>query len=1667
MNFYTGGTSFNATDVSIPGNSGLSVAVGRFYTVEGNHQRAVTKGTGTPPEILGTVQRAFGDWDLDVPYLSTTMTQTAGWIVDSTTPQNRCSVVGQVKADGSAANGAPPVDSSAGAGNMGAHKYWHGYNMHLPGGDQSLLLASLPNTQRPTTGGPYHWTTNQSWWVSCLSATANSAGGEAFLAIAPDGSKYTFNWLTKRNVDDVTNTIELDGSHYQTKYTYRAEYLMLPTRIEDRFGNWVQYTWSNDAFARLQTITSGPVGTTTADRTITLSYNAQGFVSSVTDGTRTWLYTYTSGSLTQVTLPDSSAWQYSLASLNAMELQPGSCDNPTNDPWVCFGSGGGVFGTYTAYVVHPAGARVDFSFTPHFQLGGSDGWFNPLGITQKTISGPGLTTSTWKYAFSPSLDQAKAACQAGACPGRIFTDEVSPDNSVSRRVFGITTNVDETLLLAEMQGVMTTTTTSSGGTPPVTCNPRYCDLADDSSPTTTTTTVPVFYTETDSDYVPVTPAPAYVVRVGVNPLTGPVTQGETFSSERRLPVKTRTTTQQGVTFNWQVDNTCSGALCFDVYANPTSVTRSSAGLAGPASGYSRTETKAYSHDTAKWVIGRVATVTDVTTGKVMSQTDYDATSDLPIRTYSVGALQQTLAYNADGTLLSVTDPLGHVTSLNNWSRGIPGGITFPDTTTLAALISPIGSITRVTNQLHTDTNYGYDVMGRMNRITYPVGDTVAWNDTTRSFAPVATAEYGLPAGHWKQVVQTGNGRTSTFYDAQLHPVLTLAEDTANAATKSFIVTRYDAMGRAVFTSYAVDTLTSVNDSLKGMTTVYDALGRVIQSKQDTDPSPAVLISTTEYLAGFQTRSTNARGNQTTTSYQVFDSPSTDSPVQISLPEGVTNTIARQPSLGKPLSVTRSGTYAGSTLSATRSYVYDDNERLCKTINPESGAAIVNYDAAGNIVWSAEGTAYTSTVQASCAADRLDVIANSIPKITRAYDAMNRVTTVTTPSGKADLTTTYELDGLVQSLAAVNPGTPTNYTVTTTYGYDKRRLLESESSVNGTTTYTLGYGYNANAHLGALTYPDGRTVSYTPDALGRATQVADLGATGGATYASAIHYYPNGAISDFSYGNGIAHTMAQNGRKLPAHSQDLNGSIKILDDTYTFDENGNVLSLTDATPATTENRTRALGYDGLDRLLVADAPNQWVHATYTYDPLDNIRSADQGIRQFRYNYDSSNRLSTIKEPAGATLFTLGYDAQGNTTGKTPGAGCASVPAAGCASAVNQAFVFDSANRMSQVTGQQTYRYDGQGRRVQTTDSNNTAMYWIYSQSGQVLFTGEGRRSQNLSYIYLGNTQVATRAWNWNTGAVTIRYQHTDALGSPVAETDAAGNVVARHSYAPFGEAYTGAVDGTGYTGHVMDQATGLTYAQQRYYDPQIGRFLSVDPVAADPNSGANFDSYWYANNNPFSFTDPDGRETKGAGSKTDSGKDCGTIIECKRKKQKEKEDATDDQWGSFTTWASATAAANPAPTWLVNGSAGTASGVIKVTTLGFASQDSIWGFLGLESADEHSTAFSNGQYGGYAIGIGATWTAGLVGGSRTVFWSGAGNAARAGRIGISLERTPIGSVLNTFGKRVPYPLWKAASATFAGNATGTAIKVGTAEGSIWLSVEKKILEWRGIPYKVVP
>ncbi len=895
VNFYTGATSFSATDISLPGNA-LGLSLSRSYEVGYDNNLASYPGPDKyTPEIEVMRVRAFGDWGLDVPHISTTMTQSGGWVIDSTTPTKRCSAVGQFTPTGAKANGAPPYVGTNWL--FHADAYWSGYSLHTPGGEQTMLLASLTNLERPDKGGPFHWTTNQDWWISCSPTIANGVG-EGYLAHSPDGTKYTFNWLSKSNVTSIMDRSEKDPDGYGSLYkhfVFRAEYMMLPTMVEDRFGNWVKYEWSNDEFARLIRMSSGSVVSKVAEQSISLTYE-NGLVRSATDGTRTWTYDYLVGRLIKVTLPDSTFWRYDLMNIG-FDIPPKPYCDTEIDPssteyyWACFGNGEVAPYYNDALVVHPSGAKIQFTFGEHYQYSPNSNGSYPLGITSKVISGPGLTTATWKFAFLPSKEEIKTACRAGACPTRIMTDQVNPDSSISRRIFGVTPTVDESVLLGELEGSLSP---NGGGSSAITTSAHWgTDILDDIAPASGS--VPSFYKEMDYRMVPVGQATAYTLRVGANPmLSSAFPQVQVYASERRLPVVTRNLVQQGVTFT-------SETKSFDKFARATLTSRRSTGSA--SGNFSRSETTAYHDNTIKWVIGQVAATTDVTTGKTMSKTEYDASTAMPVRSESFGFLQQTLGYNADGTLAWVKDGRGNVTTVSDWSRGIPRLIDYPTSVSERATVDGIGNILSSTDQLGSTTSYGYDVMGRLTRIAYPVGDTRAWSDTTREFVMVNVAEYGLPAGHWRQTVRTGDGQTSTFYDAQWHPVLAITEDTALSSSKSFVVKRYDPMGREVFSSYPVGSLPGNQGLMEGVTTQYDALGRPIRVSQDSEIG--VLTTSTNYLSGFQTMVTNPRGFKTTTSYQLFDAPSTDAPVRITAEEGVSTVITRD-GFGKPLQVTRTG-----------------------------------------------------------------------------------------------------------------------------------------------------------------------------------------------------------------------------------------------------------------------------------------------------------------------------------------------------------------------------------------------------------------------------------------------------------------------------------------------------------------------------------------------------------------------------------------------------------------------------------------------------------------------------------------------------------------------------------------------------------------------------------------
>ena len=151
--------------------------------------------------------------------------------------------------------------------------------------------------------------------------------------------------------------------------------------------------------------------------------------------------------------------------------------------------------------------------------------------------------------------------------------------------------------------------------------------------------------------------------------------------------------------------------------------------------------------------------------------------------------------------------------------------------------------------------------------------------------------------------------------------------------------------------------------------------------------------------------------------------------------------------------------------------------------------------------------------------------------------------------------------------------------------------------------------------------------------------------------------------------------------------------------------------------------------------------------------------------------------------------------------------------------------------------------------------------IYDASGTLVHVDKVSDGEKTDYV-TGPMGTLVRITN---GKVT--YLHPDHLGSAQAGTtgfgysDPWGTVAWREQYTPFGEEIQGQSandDLAGFTGHIKDKATGLNYMQARYYDPVIGRFLSIDPVTfGQTGNPTHFNRYAYCGNNPINCTDPTG------------------------------------------------------------------------------------------------------------------------------------------------------------------------------------------------------------------
>ncbi len=1337
INLFNGSFSFEQTDVELPGNSALQVALIRQHM------------PGRSSKVLG----ALADWDLNTPRIEGTFPAAEGWIPWGGTPTNRCS-----------GYAAPPgvwrggyIDQETGATlpatDFHPWEYGQGVNLIVPGhGSQEILTRAAGYTLKPGDGTTldYHLVTGKNWQIRCLQSLQN-ATGQGFVAVSPEGVRYTFDWMASR-----PQTLLMKGN----ATLVRRDFFLMATKVTDRFGNTVDYVYDATNPLNLTKIQSSD------GRVIKLTYS-NGRVSSVFDGTRTWQYLYSSqGDLQYVQQPDGSRWAFNLRALIYLEGQIlgeySSCDSMADAPG----------GEYTGTITHPSGATG--TFTTMFLVKGRTDvqractyapgstwttgamWAKSTSnqaLIGKQITGPGMATMNWTYA-DDGINQWGEWAPCSVCRDRKTVTVTEPGGGVTRHTFGIRWRINEGQLLRTEVGwngtsALKTTTynyRSASGQ-------RFPDRFGDST---------YFWSD--------------------------------WNSWHNRPQDLRAVNQQGVDFTWRVDPSDAG---FDWFAQPQLVT-SFSGL-GPT----RTVLTEYNNFLGLWVLGQVWRATETTTNQEIERHEYNNPSTAQkTASYEFGLLKQSYAYNADGTLATLSDQAGRPTVFQDFSRGRPQRAVFADQTVASRVGNNLGNSRSVTNEAGTTTYFDFDNMGRVAVITYPTGDPVAYFPTQQGFVQGGCEQFGSPLGLWRQTISNGTATTTRCFDEMWHPRLQVRQDTAMGGTSSYVETRYDAAGRKVFESYPTGTFGQLNDpGRKGKTTVYDALNRVVQEKVDTE-LPNQSITTNEYLAGFVRQVTNPRNKVTQFAFQAFDAPTEDQITRISAPEGVTISIARD-LFGKPLSINR----GGNSATATRSYFYDGYQRLCKTIEPETGATVQAYDLAGNVAW--RGSGLTLSNAPGC--DQ-----SSVPdarKVSFDYDARNRLTSTTYGDGSPGIARSYTADGQLAQIRS-------SYRVWT-YGYYNRRLLASEQ-------YTLGeepapgrgwmFNWRLDAHgnVDQLTDPWG-AMAYEPNALGQPTKVSG--------YASYVTHHPNGAVASYTLNNGTTHSLTQNVRGLPWVSQDSG----VVHDRTSYDANGNVAAIEDLQ----ENvSTRSMGYDGLDRLTAANG--SWGAGIYTYDTLDNLRSSTVGGRSLTHNIDANNRLSSL---TGSQSISIGYDLNGNVTSRG-----------------GQTFNFDMGNRMQSAPGKvNLHIYDGHGRRSQSAMTDGTSRLYAYGMQGKLLFSHRSDQGHT-RYVYLGDKLIA------ETQESATNYSHTDALGSPVAKTNSIGSLISRTRYEPYGATVAGSTNPTsiGFTGHVNEPETGLVYMQQRYYDPIAGRFLSVDPVVTDQKTGDHFNRYNYADNNPYKFVDPDGR-----------------------------------------------------------------------------------------------------------------------------------------------------------------------------------------------------------------
>ena len=724
-------------------------------------------------------------------------------------------------------------------------------------------------------------------------------------------------------------------------------------------------------------------------------------------------------------------------------------------------------------------------------------------------------------------------------------------------------------------------------------------------------------------------------------------------------------------------------------------------------------------------------------------------------------------------------------------------------------------------------SWQYDAYGRKTRETRSDGTYTTWGYAICSgcdpLARMAITE--IPHD------SAGSGVTTTirYLDELDRPYLDHA--TLEDGTTVWSASRsYDTLGRLVSIKFPYrDGGTSVGQ----VSYSYDALNRLTQTQKPTSATNSTVLTTKVTYTGDKVSTTDAKGNVTT---------KTISPA------------------GTLLDLTDPGSYE-------QFFKYDGFGSVTKIYDNSHTLMQASY-AYGIAPFATDVTDIDMDVSVASGQHRHFTI-NALGEVTAwgdangntssaLYDALSRPVSRT----EADLSTSWTwgsnpANHEVGQLTTVSAGAYSEQRTFDAYGRLLKMRITAGTQCDTNSYCDYDFGYNSAGLLDHLLYPQspsayrfGTQYGYQN---GLVSQIADYNSP------TTLFWKANsnnalGQVTQETLGNGIG--AIQVNRSMDAVTGLVNsiqagvgGGAALQNESYLYDAVGNVTQRLNAGVGLTEN----FYYDTLNRLTsTSGATNLQIG----YDATGNITNRNDVAGNATWTYSSTHIHQVLT--AGDSAHTYAYDNNGNVrtrNGSSIGWTTYNYPASISSGTETVAF---------------TYGPDRQRVTQTYTSSNGTETTYYLGQLTEKIINGS---NVDFRYYIFKDARLFFVRDRTSAGSMTDSYLLTDHQGSVSAVATSSGAPYVEESYDAFGNrrnpatwsgppssqdvSLMASVTRQGYTGQTVLGTMGLNHMNGRVQDAITGRFLSADPLVADPLLTQSYNRYSYVYNNPLTFLDPTG------------------------------------------------------------------------------------------------------------------------------------------------------------------------------------------------------------------